>query len=145
MGIVPYSALSFAAFETLKAFLQRRADEAALQKGVTAEKGDIPLTQRLGSGAVSGMFAQTSTYPLHVVRRRMQVRPSQQQGGYQSTWQALRKIYVREGVAGGLYKGLTLTMLKGPVQSAVGFTVNDVTKRALRQLYPVMPLEASRR
>ena len=75
--------------------------------------------QRLSSGAVSGMFAQTSTYPLHVVRRRMQVRPNQQSGGYRSTWHGLRKIYFREGVVGGLYKGLTLTMLKGPLQSAV--------------------------
>ena len=40
-------------------------------------------------------------------------------GGYASTWHGLRKIYLREGVAGGLYKGLTLTMLKGPLQSAV--------------------------
>ncbi|KAL1529339.1 hypothetical protein AB1Y20_000293 [Prymnesium parvum] len=135
MGIAPYSALSFAAFETIKAILQRHADSSA----PPGQRGDIPVMHRLVSGAVSGMLAQTSTYPLHVVRRRMQVRPSEKRGGYASTWHGLRKIYAREGVAGGLYKGLTLTMLKGPLQSAVGFTVNDVSKRALRHAYPVVP------
>ena len=48
-------------------------------------------------------------------------------------WQALRSIYATEGVVGGLYKGLTLTWLKGPVQSALGFTVNDWCKKQLRE------------
>ena len=108
MGIVPYSALSFAAFETLKAsevdlpledtsypllshvlyaganwislsywsqaILQRRAESAATCTGKDPQEAHIPVVQRLGSGAVSGFFAQSATYPLHVVRRRMQAR-----------------------------------------------------------------------
>ena len=63
----------------------------------------------------------------------MQVRPDTHPRGYRSTWHGLRKIYLREGVAGGLYKGLTLTFVKGPLQSAIGFTVNDTCKRWLRE------------
>ena len=58
-------------------------------------------------------------------------------GGYHSTWHALRSIYVNEGVAGGLYKGLTLTFVKGPLQSAIGFTVNDYCKKVLGERYPM--------
>ena len=53
--------------------------------------------------------------------------------GYTSTWHGLRQIYSMEGVAGGLFKGLTLTFIKGPLQSALGFTVNDTCKRMLRE------------
>ena len=110
LGVMPYAALSFAAFETLKSILQRHASATSQE--------EIPVVQRLAAGGISGATAQTTTYPLHVVRRRMQVRPTQS-AGYRSTLHGLRKIYFREGVAGGLYKGLTLTLLKGPMQSAV--------------------------
>ena len=86
--------------------------------------------EKLLVGAAAGVFAQTSTYPLHVVRRRMQAGQVQ----YASTWRALHSIYTTEGVAGGLYKGLTLTFVKGPLQSAIGFTVNEQGKIALRGL-----------
>ena len=81
------------------------------------------------AGGAAGLFAQASTYPLHVVRRRMQAGNEV----YTSTWHGLRHIYATEGVAGGLFKGLTLTFVKGPLQSAIGFTVNDRCKAALRQ------------
>lgn len=110
LGIMPYSALSFAAFETLKSILERHA--------AATKTREIPVSHRLLAGGISGVAAQTSTYPLHVVRRRMQVGLSPF-AGYHSTWHGLRTIYLREGVAGGLYKGLTLTLLKGPLQSAV--------------------------
>ena len=38
-----------------------------------------------------------------------------------------------EGIVNGLFKGLTLTILKGPLQAAIGFTVNDRMKAALRE------------
>jgi len=88
----------------------------------------LSVGQKLAAGGAAGLFAQSSTYPLHVVRRRMQAG----QAEYRSTWHALRVIYGTEGIAGGLYKGLTLTFLKGPLQSALGFTVNDYCKWLLR-------------
>lgn len=128
IGIMPYSALSFAAFETLKAILKARAARAAV------DAGEPPVTElrvrdKLAAGGTAGLFAQTCTYPLHVVRRRMQAGT----GGYSSTWHALSHIYTHEGVSGGLFKGLTLTFVKGPLQSAIGFTVNDQCKRWLRE------------
>ena len=131
LGIMPYSALSFAAFETLKAVLHSRA----AQSGDVNPDGELPVRQKLVAGGAAGLFAQTSTYPLHVVRRRMQAG----QSTYTSTWQGLRQIYAKEGVVGGLYKGLTLTFVKGPLQSAIGFTVNEQCKISLRGRSTLLP------
>ncbi len=127
---------------------------------------ELAVGHRLAAGGAAGLVAQTATYPLcvtpptrsphassqpahpshshgvasalppphplrHVVRRRMQAGAD-----YSSIRQALGRIYTGEGVAGGLYKGLTLTLLKGPLQSALGFTLNDTTKRLLRERLP---------
>jgi len=94
-----------------------------------------PLTgaQRLFAGGSAGAIAQTLTYPLTVVRRRMQVGGEVHGGGgkYMGVSHALRSIYTVEGVANGLFKGLSLALLKGPVQSAIGFAVNDYAKKVL--------------
>ncbi len=57
-----YSGISFSAFETLKAV------------GADSRSGELTTPLRFCFGAVSGVVAQTCTYPLDVVRRRMQVR-----------------------------------------------------------------------
>jgi len=120
LGIVPYSGLSFAAFETIKAYMRQRA---RLQSDE-----ELSALQRLSAGGSAGLMAQTATYPLHVVRRRMQV-TGLSTGG--SIWGSLRTIYVTEGLVNGLFKGLTLALFKGPLQSAVGFAVNDYVKKWL--------------
>ena len=83
------------------------------------------------------MIAQTVTYPLHIVRRRLQVggvskNPASPAGTpgckpmYSSVSQGLLRIYQTEGLRNGLFKGVTLTWLKGPLASALGFTANDI-------------------
>jgi len=128
LGILPYSGLSFSAFETLKAHLR---DSSRTRAGGTADDPLPPLTgtQRLLAGGAAGAIAQTVTYPLTVVRRRMQVGVGG--GVYHGVAHALRSIYAAEGVANGLFKGLSLALLKGPLQSAIGFSVNDYAKKRL--------------
>ena len=93
----------------------------------------IPTLWRLGAGALSGLIAQTITYPLHVVRRRMQVgtataataaaatagpltKPeaaaAAARSPYSSVLLSLRHIASTEGVREGLFRGVTLTWLK---------------------------------
>jgi hypothetical protein len=69
---------------------------------------------RLGAGAIAGLVAQSATYPLDVVRRRMQVQ--QQAEGkttllYRGVVQTIQLIWRTEG-ATGLYKGLTMNWIK---------------------------------
>jgi Mitochondrial carrier protein len=59
IGILPYAGLKFYIYEELKA---RVPDEY---------KNSVTL--RLACGALAGLFGQTLTYPLDVVRRQMQV------------------------------------------------------------------------
>lgn len=126
LGIVPYAGLSFATFGTLKSKYKERY-------GLERDR-DVPTTIRLAFGGVAGLFAQSATYPLDIARRRMQVgtakhTPSIQ---YKSVADALLRTYRTEGTA-GLYKGLSMNWLKGPIAVSVSFVVNDAIKAHIRQ------------
>eukprot|EP01062_Namystynia_karyoxenos_P019150 TRINITY_DN17177_c0_g2_i1.p1 TRINITY_DN17177_c0_g2~~TRINITY_DN17177_c0_g2_i1.p1 ORF type:complete len:691 (+),score=217.39 TRINITY_DN17177_c0_g2_i1:75-2075(+) len=156
IGIIPYSGIGFATFETLKQTMCQRQGLAPRE---------LPTSQRLLAGGLSALLAQTVTYPLHVIRRRMQVSRMQPPVGSplstplgieatdelrfpqgaparvgpscpvhyreMSVSTAMRTIYHREGIH-GLFKGLTLTWVKGPISVALGFTLNDLVKDRVR-------------
>lgn len=126
MGIVPYGGISFATFETLKSMYVNHATKG--MNVVTEDEFEMPVHLKLVAGGFAGIAAQTLTYPLHVVRRRMQVHISAGASAplYPSIFAGLRQIYVNEGVKNGLFKGVTLTWVKGPFAAALGFTANDV-------------------
>jgi solute carrier family 25 protein 42 len=140
LGIVPYAGISFATFETLKSrYAETRRDafdENAHRDGFTTKKSssddsEMPVGLRLLFGGVAGLFAQSVTYPLDIVRRRIQVVGAK--GGYVSPWRVLVDIAKTEGLRKGLYKGVTMNWLKGPVSVAVSFFVNDSVKAYLRE------------
>jgi len=122
VGVLPYAGMSFATFETLKAWSMIWLD--------IEESKDIPVAWRLILGGTAGFVAQTVTYPIHVVRRRMQVQPDL---SYNGTWQALVEIYKTEGMKGGLFKGVVLTWIKAPIAVAISFCINDYIKMKLDQ------------
>jgi solute carrier family 25 (mitochondrial phosphate transporter), member 23/24/25/41 len=59
---VPYVGVDFAVYETMKRSYLASADASKMPPLVT-----------LGIGAVAGLAAQTVSYPLDLVRRRLQV------------------------------------------------------------------------
>jgi hypothetical protein len=99
------------------------------------------------AGAISGFIAQTITYPLDVVRRRMQTdglvkglpplsakilqhEPSITIEGirrYGSMIGTIEYIYVTEGIR-GFFKGVSLNWIKGPLSVAISFTTYDTLK-----------------
>uniref|UniRef100_A0A7S1J880 Uncharacterized protein n=1 Tax=Eutreptiella gymnastica TaxID=73025 RepID=A0A7S1J880_9EUGL len=121
VGIIPYAGLSFATFETLKA--------TWIQKKQLKSEKDIPHLHRVIFGATAGLVGQSITYPLDIVRRRMQVSSSSQ---CSSIWTTFRQILTKEGVRKGLYKGLSMNWIKGPISVAISFNVNDAIKGQLR-------------
>ena len=140
LGIVPYAGISFATFETLKsryaetrrdAFENNAGDGSIGGKKKSGDEPEMPVGLRLLFGGVAGLFAQSVTYPLDIVRRRIQVVGAA--GGYVSPWRALVDIAETEGLRRGLYKGVTMNWLKGPVSVAVSFFVNDSVKAYLRE------------
>ena len=87
-------------------------------------------------------MAQSSTYPLDLVRRRMQTEGFVAEGGhalakgqsaghtaklYTSIWGTLKIIYHKDG-ARGLFKGLSMNWIKGPIAFMISFTSFDYLK-----------------
>jgi solute carrier family 25 protein 42 len=121
-GVVPYAGVSFFTYDTLKMLYR---DYAKLDYDATLN----PVFS-LGFGAIAGMLGQCSSYPLDIVRRRMQ---TDTQGKYKSIRATIRIIY-QEGIIGGFYKGLSMNWIKGPIAVGISYSSYDNIRSLLRQL-----------
>lgn len=136
IGILPYAGLKFYIYEDLKS---RVPDE---------KMNSVML--RLSCGALAGLFGQTLTYPLDVVRRQMQVQSRQvdQFGNprISGTVQGLSAIVQNQGWR-QLFAGLSLNYAKVVPSVAIGFTAYDTMKSLLRvpprEKTPSVPAAAS--
>lgn len=89
--------------------------------------------ERLLFGACAGIFGQTASYPLDIVRRRMQTRSAPE---YRTARGTIKKVLYEEGFIRGFYKGLSLNWFKGPIAVGISFTTFDITQKYLRQILP---------
>lgn len=87
-------------------------------------------------GAVAGVCGQTSSYPLDIVRRRMQTTGLRKNCAdkYLRVTSTIRKIYTEEGIVRGFYKGLSMNWIKGPLAVGISFATYDHIKELLRDL-----------
>mmetsp|Transcript_41103 Transcript_41103/g.97368 ORF Transcript_41103/g.97368 Transcript_41103/m.97368 type:complete len:341 (+) Transcript_41103:286-1308(+) len=135
LGILPYAGIAFLTRDTLNHMAAKRYDTSSL---------NTPLAAKMTSGAVAGLVAQSSTYPLDLVRRRMQTEGFvQEKGGgplvgealrrrntsllYTTIWGTLKIIYAKDGPK-GLFKGLSMNWIKGPIAFMISFTAFDYLK-----------------
>lgn len=100
---------------------------------------DLTTIERVQCGAFAGLVAQTVTYPIEVIRRRMQTVGMHgdtalsnlgSTGGSVSHERpsliaAIRALYLREGVR-GFFKGVSMNWVKGPVAFSISFTAFDI-------------------
>jgi solute carrier family 25 phosphate transporter 23/24/25/41 len=94
-------------------------------------KDDMGIVTKLALGAISGTFAQTLTYPLDVVRRRMQMLGYGGQAvEYTSISEAFKRVYTKYGLI-GFYKGLIPNYLKVVPVVSINFVVYEYMKRFL--------------
>jgi len=129
LGVIPYAGTSFFTYETLKSWAVERKGGDALHPMLPS-----PL-ERLAAGAVAGLLGQTASYPLDIVRRRMQTGAQLGRGNkYNTVWGTLTIVYRNEGVYRGLYKGLSMNLIKGPLAVSIAYTVNDYVRIALQKL-----------
>jgi solute carrier family 25 protein 16 len=63
------------------------------------------------AGGIAGLLAQTSSYPIEVVRRRMQVGGAVGNHEMKSVWQTVKSIYAFGGLR-GFYVGLSIGYIK---------------------------------
>ncbi|KAG8994460.1 hypothetical protein FRB94_013122 [Tulasnella sp. JGI-2019a] len=123
VGVAPYVGINFTAYETLRGIITP-----------PEHKNSVP--RKLACGALAGSISQTITYPLDVLRRKMQVvgMKSSSAGslGYQYTgaWDAIFTIVRTEGVR-GMYRGLWPNLLKVAPSIATSFFTYELVKEAL--------------
>lgn len=123
LGSIPYAGTSFFTFETLKlAYYEESQSER------------LPVYLRLVFGAFAGLVGQTASYPLDIVRRRMQTGRGLPESGRLSVLRCLVFVAQTEGIRKGLYKGLSMNWIKGPIAVGISFTTNDTILQYLRQL-----------
>ncbi|XP_076471830.1 mitochondrial coenzyme A transporter SLC25A42-like [Babylonia areolata] len=124
LGSIPYSGTSFFTYETLKKL------HAEKYKG-----RDPSPVERLAFGACAGLLGQSASYPLDIVRRRMQTAGvTGHAQDYTTILGTARQVVAEEGFIQGLYKGLSMNWIKGPIAVGVSFMTFDLALRWLRRL-----------
>jgi len=102
---------------------------------------DPTLTEKLLSGGLSGLVAQSLTYPLEITRRRMQTvglvsreessTLMRQPGAAKEVPLSMKdtmKTLLKEQGWRGLFKGLSMNWIKGPIAFSISFTTYDYLK-----------------
>ncbi|PIN09050.1 Mitochondrial solute carrier protein [Handroanthus impetiginosus] len=117
---VPYSMISFYAFERYKNLLQVIFGVESQGENISAD-----LCIRLAGGGLAGVTAASATYPLDLVRTRLAAQTNVSY--YKGIWHALRTISKEEGLF-GLYKGLGATLLGVGPNLAISFSVYETAR-----------------
>ncbi|XP_012247948.1 mitochondrial coenzyme A transporter SLC25A42 [Bombus impatiens] len=124
LGVIPYAGCSFFTYDLLRNLLN-------------VHTVAIPgFSTSLICGAIAGMVAQTSSYPLDIVRRRMQtsaIHGPMNSQHYHTITSTVTKIYKEEGIM-AFYKGLSMNWVKGPIAVGISFATHDLIRDALRKL-----------
>ncbi|XP_069864400.1 mitochondrial adenyl nucleotide antiporter SLC25A23 [Dipodomys merriami] len=121
LGIIPYAGIDLAVYETLKnRWLQQYSRESA-------NPGILVL---LACGTVSSTCGQIASYPLALVRTRMQAQASMEGAPQLSMMGLLRHILSQEGVL-GLYRGIAPNFMKVIPAVSISYVVYENMKQAL--------------
>lgn len=136
LGMLPYAGMSFLTHDTVGDWLRDPSvaqyttlpDSEAKPSNQTSRRPQLTAAAELFSGAIAGLVSQTSSYPLEVIRRRMQV------GGAVGTRFGIietgRKIWLERGFR-GFWVGLTIGYMKVVPMAATAFFVYERLKWAL--------------
>lgn len=122
LGIIPYAGIDLAIYETLKnSWLQRYGSESK-------NPGVFVL---LACGTVSSICGQLASYPLALVRTRMQAQATLQSAGPQPSMTGLFKQILQTEGPTGLYRGLTPNFLKVIPAVSISYVVYEHIKSSL--------------
>lgn len=138
LGMLPYAGISFLTHDTvgdwlrLPAFSQYTTIKGSEAKYSVQNSNRLQLTAaaELFSGAVAGIVSQTASYPLEVIRRRMQVGGAVGDGHRLGFVETARKIALERGFR-GFFVGLTIGYMKIIPMSATSFFVYERVKWSL--------------
>ncbi|XP_076126352.1 calcium-binding mitochondrial carrier protein SCaMC-2-A [Alosa pseudoharengus] len=122
LGIIPYAGIDLAVYETLKnSWLQRYGSESR-------DPGVLVL---LACGTASSTCGQLASYPLALVRTRMQAQATLQSSAPQASMTGLFKQILQTEGPTGLYRGLTPNFLKVIPAVSISYVVYENIKSTL--------------
>lgn len=120
-GMIPYAGVSFLSWGYLRS--------RVLPPSKVGHNHPTPIAD-LVIGAVSGVIAQTASYPFEVVRRRMQVGGITRPDRWLRWGETVSAVWESRGWR-GFYVGLGIGYLKVVPMTAVSFAVWQSCKRLL--------------
>ncbi|XP_072524867.1 mitochondrial adenyl nucleotide antiporter SLC25A24-like [Salminus brasiliensis] len=121
LGIIPYAGIDLAVYESLKnAWLSHYARDSA-------NPGVLVL---LGCGTVSSTCGQLASYPLALVRTRMQAQATLENTEQMSMRALVKSIVAKEGFF-GLYRGILPNFMKVIPAVSISYVVYEYTKASL--------------
>jgi solute carrier family 25 protein 16 len=141
LGMLPYAGMSFLTHDTIGDLLRQPAlaPYTVLRSTATAAVPPVESNRKvykhtqlnapaeLTSGAIAGLVSQTSSYPLEVVRRRMQVGGAVGDGRRLTIAETVRRIWLERGFR-GFFVGLTIGYVKVVPMAATAFYVYERSK-----------------
>lgn len=139
-GMIPYAGVSFFTHDVTQDFCREYLPMTLKPKqhqnrGLPDKNGDYSRPElrtwaELTCGGIAGALSQTASYPLEVLRRKMQVAGALEPGTFVGMWETARRLYVAKGVR-GFFVGLSIGYLKVTPMVAISFTVYERMKTRL--------------
>ena len=146
LGIIPYSGTAWAVKQYLFEKYKQHATEEARKEHEASrdnesnvyqgsmflprEKINPNLWESLIMNAIAGLSGQFVTYPLDIVRRRMQMAVHVEGIEPKGMLHTLRTLKETEGFR-GLSKGFSLNIIKGPITMSISLTMYDMLRKKL--------------
>ncbi|KAK9463979.1 mitochondrial carrier [Lipomyces oligophaga] len=134
IGMLPYAGVSFLTHDTIHDILRSGVlAQYAVTTGESTKDRHVPLKAwaQLTAGGIAGMVAQTASYPLEVIRRRLQVSGASQSTGMKLGMTSMAKLIWRENGARGFFVGLTIGYIKVVPMASCAFFVYERMKHIL--------------
>ncbi|KAJ4296501.1 coenzyme A transporter [Kalmusia sp. IMI 367209] len=131
VGMIPYAGASFLAHDTMSDILRHPAiapyttlphTERSESPTSTYKPAQLQYWAELSTGGFAGFFSQTVSYPLEVIRRRMQVGGVVGDGHRLGIAEVTKRIFLEKGWR-GFFVGLTIGYVKVIPMSATSFLV----------------------
>lgn len=146
VGMTPYAGVSFWFYHIITRFARQHpmatpytrspiefdefADDLTFSQKKVLEKPPLKTWAELACGGLAGLVAQTSSYPLEIIRRRMQVGGLLEPTKFVTFKDTIKDIYRVKGVK-GFYVGLTIGYIKVIPMVAVSFLAYERMKQVL--------------
>ncbi|KAL5336399.1 mitochondrial carrier domain-containing protein [Aspergillus crustosus] len=143
LGMLPYAGMSFLTHDTVGDWLRspslaphttihpsESSSTTKSHKHKDSRRPQLTAAAELFSGAIAGLVSQTSSYPLEVMRRRMQVGGVVGDGRRLGIAETARTIWTERGFR-GFWIGLTIGYVKVIPMVATSFFVYERLKWSL--------------